>query len=713
MQARRDRGWKAAAARATAGALALLLVSALAPAGPAPSEAASADHLAGPEAARASGARAASSAAGASAPAPLAADGDTILITGRLTTGNAMGLTFYNNAFLGNNMASRSPSCEYPVGTEEEHLVRAGLWIAGLFSEDASLEGADTLCSTATVDGYFGSSGRETESEFFPARTTILERSTLLESPAYDPEDARSEQDLVCSFHDDHPRPSETHRPLHITVEQEILQFSFEPFDAILLINYSIVNNHPTHPIFDLYAGLYTEFASGWKGKHDEWPPSGWFRKKDIAYVDSLRLVSEHHFTLDDGDCPSWIGCMLLGTRPETIDTKLVSFNWWNWDPSGSNPDTPDFDPERFVTLSNGSRDATRGVEAPNNDPVTMLSVGPLGTASFTGGDGQTHWILEPGDTVQVAFAFVGGRPSPEADPPRTAEEDLTYNAAWAQTAFDLNYRIPVPPPSPRLHVVNAHEKVTLWWNDSPLAFVDPRSGEQDFAGFRLYVSEVGKTEDFRLLLDADLADSLGYDTGLARILAPEPLAVESGGDTLLYRFRHEIDNVRDGFKYWVAVTSYDTGTHEIDPLESGIAQNRTFTIPGVRREEVEGRGVFVFPNPYRGDAAWDEELLRDRYLWFAGLPARCKIRIYTLSGDLVQTIDFDERTYGATNARGIYDPDDVWNPAREIPRLSGSMAAWDLTTRKDQAVASGLYLFSVEDLDSGEIERGRFLILK
>jgi hypothetical protein len=170
---------------------------------------------------------------------------------------------------------------------------------------------------------------------------------------------------------------------------------------------------------------------------------------------------------------------------------------------------------------------------------------------------------------------------------------------------------------------------------------------------------------------------------------------------------------VRDGFKYWVSVTSYDTGTNEIDPLESGIAQNRTFTIPGVRPGAPGVDLVIVFPNPYHGDAAWDEELLRDRYIWFAGLPRRCTIRIYTLAGDHVKTIDFDAATYGATDVRGIYDPDDVWNPAREIPRLSGAMAAWDLTTHQDQAIASGLYLFSVEDLSSGEVERGKFLIMK
>jgi hypothetical protein len=649
------------------------------------------------------------------APAPAAAPAaeDSIRITGRLTGANAVGLTFYNNGFFGTNMASRAASLEYPIGTEEEHLVRAGLWIGGLYSADGSLETADTLCTTATVDGYFGTSDREAESEFYPAYTTIRERSTLLESPFYNPDSAKSEQDLLCEYHDTHTHGGELHRPLHVRVKQEILQFSFEPFDAIALVNFYIVNDHPTNPIYDLHAGFYAEFASGWKGKQDAWPPTGWFRKKDIAYVDSLRLTTEHHYTLDDGDCPSWVGLMLLGVHPDTIATKTVSFNWWNWDPSGAPPETPDLDSERWLTLGNGSIDATRGVEAPNNDPVQLVSVGPLGTGSFTGGDGRTHWILEPGDTVQVSFALLGGRPSPDAEPPRTAEEDIAYNAQWAQTAFNLNFRIPVPPPSPNLHVVNSHERITLWWNDSPLRFLDPRSHVQDFEGFRVRVSEQGKTEGFRLLRDIDLVDSLGYDTGLGEITASEPLLVPADGDTLRYPFRFVIDQVRDGFKYWVSVTSYDTGTNEIDPLESGIAQNRTFTIPGVQRGETGAGRVVVFPNPYHGDAAWDEALLRDRYIWFAGLARRCTIRIYTLAGDLVQTIPFDADTYGATNVRGIYDPDDVWNPAREVPKLSGAMAAWDLTTRKDQAIASGLYIFSVEDAATGEVERGTFVILK
>ncbi len=638
---------------------------------------------------------------------------EPVLITGRVTSGNAVGLSLYNNGFFGNNLASRSPSLEYPLGTEQEHLVRAGLWLGGLYSDDGELADADTLTTTATIDGYFGTSGRETESEFYPASDQIIERSILPNSRFYDPVNAKSEQDLLCEYYDTHTHGGTLHHPLHVRVNQETLEFSFEPFDAIVIVNLYISNDHPTNPIFDLYAGLYAELASGWKGGHDEWPPTGWFSKKDVSYVDSLRLVSEHHFQLDAGECPSWAGYLLLGTRPQSLEGKRVSFNWWNWDPSGSNPETPADDRERYAALANGSIDPTFGVEAPNNDPVTLLSVGPLGTASFVDSAGAEHWILEPGDTVTVSFAWVGGIPSPDEDPPRSAEADLAFNAEWAQTAFDLNFNIPVPPPSPKLFVENSHGRMTLWWNDTPLHFLDPKSHTEDFEGFRIYVSESGKTEGFQRIGQFDLRDTLSYDTGLDSLLAPAPRTFIEEPDTFLCPYRYAIDGVRDGFKYWISVTSFDRGSNEIDPLESGIAQNRIFTIPGPRREELPGRKVSVFPNPYHGDAAWDEELLRDRYLWFIGLPQRCTIRIYNLAGDLIQTIPFDAERYGATDVRGIYDPDDVWNPAADIPELSGFMAAWDLTTRKDQAVASGLYIFSVEDAETGSVERGRFLILK
>ncbi len=235
------------------------------------------------------------------------------LISLRVTTGNNMGLTVYNNGFLGTNLTNRSPSMEYPLRTGQEHLVRAGIWVGGL-----PASGTDTLVTTATIDGRVGSFDPKQISEFFPAQAApngIVERSILLNSCCYNA-DAKSEQDFLTAFFDSYPDLSPQHRPLGIRVELETLLFSFEPFDAIVIANYKIINTNLEDPIYNVYAGIYAELASGWKDGHTEWPPSGWFSRKDIGFIDSLRVVTEHRYDYEGGACPSWAGISLLGTRP-------------------------------------------------------------------------------------------------------------------------------------------------------------------------------------------------------------------------------------------------------------------------------------------------------------------------------------------------------------------------------------------------------------
>ncbi|MDP6797017.1 MAG: hypothetical protein QGG33_04265, partial [Candidatus Krumholzibacteria bacterium] len=68
----------------------------------------------------------------------------------------------------------------------------------------------------------------------------------------------------------------------------------------------------------------------------------------------------------------------------------------------------------------------------------------------------------------------------------------------------------------------------------------------------------------------------------------------------------------------------------------------------------------------------------------FRHLPAAiCKIRIYTLSGDLVQTIHHDA---SSANSSGDF--------------ASTGTAIWDLVSRNGQDVCSGIYLYSVHTED-------------
>ena len=71
--------------------------------------------------------------------------------------------------------------------------------------------------------------------------------------------------------------------------------------------------------------------------------------------------------------------------------------------------------------------------------------------------------------------------------------------------------------------------------------------------------------------------------------------------------------------------------------------------------------------------------------LQFMGLTKRCTIRIFSYSGQLINTIEHERDTYG--------------NP-------------WYQISRNNQLLASGVYFFVVEDRDSGAQAHGKFVII-
>lgn len=45
--------------------------------------------------------------------------------------------------------------------------------------------------------------------------------------------------------------------------------------------------------------------------------------------------------------------------------------------------------------------------------------------------------------------------------------------------------------------------------------------------------------------------------------------------------------------------------------------------------------------------------------------------------------------------------------------QFAGGEHSWDLITDDDQAIASGLYLFTVKNRNNGNVKTGKFLIIK
>ena len=378
------------------------------------------------------------------------------LISGRDESGrdlNLMSINLTNYGFIGNNFAVRTPSMEYPVGSGHEHLVRGGLWI-GALAADAN--GAFIGVTTGAVDGSTSQSAQAV-TEWSPEGDRMTVRSSLPNNRRYSPS-AVSERDVIGAFDDLLPKRTtntiEDHRPLGVVVRQENYSWSFADYKHMVFFHWVIKNTGA--PLRNAWLGLYNELASGNKNSYSNWPPgSNWFKKKQIAWVDSLSMFTERYcLSLPiPGGCfystaPEIVGVKLLGVRPGRVSDpdKKVTMQSWNFAPGDT---VRDEDRERYAIMSSGTKTILNplppDLSPRDGDPVELVGVGPFPQ-------------VNPGDSLEVDFVYLGG----------TTDAEMLKRARTAQRAYDLNYIVPVPPPSPRLKMVARDHAMDFYWDESP-----------------------------------------------------------------------------------------------------------------------------------------------------------------------------------------------------------------------------------------------------
>jgi len=201
--------------------------------------------------------------------------------------------------------------------------------------------------------------------------------------------------------------------------------------------------------------------------------------------------------------------------------------------------------------------------------------------------------------------------------------------------------------------------------------------------------------------------NDVDFDTGFDFVRLSEPVKFE--GDTTEYYYKFELDNLLDRWQYLFSVTAFDEGDpgNNLESLESSPLSNLERVLPGTPATEDENVKVGVYPNPYYGEAYWDGSSERLRKIYFFNLPAECEITIYTLAGDIVKRIQHNQDSNGADiRWFEIFASDGK-------QKMAGGEHAWDLISDHDQAIATGLYLFSVKNNRSGNIKTGKFLVVK
>jgi hypothetical protein len=510
----------------------------------------------------------------------------------------------------------------------------------------------DTLVSVTT--------SWNSSNEFFPGPEAddsiwVVAKGDTVDIPFWPDYVGVSDQDFVCLYSDYNLTNIANHLPMYVDVIQTSHAWSSPPLDEFIVYNFYVI---PTrYDIKDGYIAYWLDGNVGYRGQ-------GWsFALDDFSeYYESIYMgVSVDAPGGTDALAFSPIGMKIF--PPDTVDPASLrwTFNWYEGQ-GGSAP--PSNDVDRYLQMAEGI------IMQNQLEPVGsqfIVSFGPFDIAV--------------GDTLHFSIGEVLGE----------GIAGLMKNVDRLIWLENNNFRVPSPPPRPPLRVEIRSHEAHLKWNalpgqKNPETYTDPYradSAEVPFEGYRVYKSTKSATGPWTLLAEFDLPDNeFGSNTGL------DSQYTDLG---LLNNFE---------YYYTVVAFSKPDTVADFPSQESSVNANAVTIVPGTAPPADVGK-VAVVPNPYRGDIAYHEYnppwerpdpsrdlwLEQDRRVQFINLPAQCEIKIYTLSGDLVATLrhnSFD---------RGFED--------------------WNLTSDIGQAVASGIYLFTVEDNNTGNVQVGKFVIIK
>ncbi len=528
-------------------------------------------------------------------------------------------------------------NAEFPAGSNEEHLFQGGIWVGAITPT------GDTLVSMS--EAHFS------PHEFYPTKNpwdsiwTGLKGDTL-QIPYWQNYVCVSDQDFVCRYSDDNILNVDNHTPLNLDIVQTTYSWSSGQLSEFLLYKYYIVPKKI--PLKNVYIAFWMHSAIGDIGAGDNFIDeyTHWF-------ADFKMAMAEDSPGGTDGAAISPIGFSVMAPT----DAQSYSFNYYEHE------ELPLKDPDCYKEMASGRIMPDRIERARAH---IILGFGPF--------------QANVGDTIKVEMAEIFG----------TGVAGALKNAAYLKFLKSKDFHVPSPPPKPKLRVTTTNHEVSLDWTPqpgrvNPELYTDPNRGDSvihPFEGYRLYKSTKGPDGPWTLLAEYDVINEDGHNTGLQ----------------YTYRDVGLLNNI----EYYYGLTAFSKPDKVINfpSQETSISASAVTVVPGTAPPATVGE-VAAVPNPYRGDIAynsysppWERPqgnrpwwMEQDRRIQFINLPASCQIKIYTLAGDLVNTLIHHDAE------RGYED--------------------WNLTSSIGQAIASGIYLFTVEDLNNAKVQVGKFVIIK
>ena len=658
-----------------------------------------------------------------------------------------LGISYTNVGTIGRpnvrNQPVGVPSMAFPRDSGTEHLFEAGIWLGAIVD-------GQTRVSSSAVTNPGGYSTGAAGFEFTNDGTVFNQLSSLTDSPDFSPT-ATSHQDLVTQFTDRNTtvsgQPIQGHEnPLFADINFESYNWNFGFTEGLSIAKYEITNNS-TSTWNDFYFSVYSDMVVRNINAPNIETGGQFFNKGGTGWIDDqYALYVFDRGSFDQPRINTHAAISILGSeyrgvefhprRAEEVEAAglpvpTVSPDWWLFGAGTGEFSRPNDDIDRYTRMStpwpleqNRNRLRNDGASGDGNF-IQLNTLGPFPA-------------VDPGETVTVYISFVAAMMPDEFQgivPGNVSDADqidnpdsranLTESIDWSFRLFDgqenedgtrSRFLVPEPPDVPRMRVELDAGVASVYWDRRSEDSVDPVTGEADFAGYRLYRTQLGDdlrgniSSSAQMLREWDVpSDGRGFNTGFDEVRLSEPVTFPD--DDTEYHYRFDIPGMLSGWQYLISVTAFDQGDDRTPPLETSINANAVRVFPGTAVNEdfsssSDENKVGVYPNPYRVNAAWDGSTSLSRKIHFYNLPQRAQIRVYTLAGEIVASLDHDADTYQG---------DTRW--FRELSSgnriMSGGEHAWDLLSEANQSLATGLYLFTVQDRDSGNVQRGRFAIIK
>jgi len=474
---------------------------------------------------------------------------------------------------------------------------------------------------------------------------------------------------------------------LDLRVYQTIFSWGVPDADKFLILKFEL-ENAGSRPYSEMYFNFYSDLDIGGINNADrEWADDciGFDRERQLVY-----FYDSNNYSDEWGQANPFMSGVTFLQTPNgegitdwhwidvTIDEVAVNSTFWDsvsYNLMRSDTtffhDHPDLQVADFFHLGEVPLNGTH-----YDDPATtqIYSDGNLVGGAMVAYICNGPFDIQPGERAEIWVAVMVG----------DDENDLLAIVDKIWEYYENDFAIAVVP-APELSASAGDRQVTLSWsNQLDIDYQNPvlNPPANDLEGYKIY-----RTTDPTLS---------SWDE-----LATIPMRYKGEPKLTQQAYEFKDTSVLNGFTYIYNLSVYRTSPAgkveesarltdlgNIDNQPNAVAVEPQ-TEPVTTADDLER--IKVVPNPYIVSAVWDEARLGNtpfgepiRNLAFTHLPSPCTIKIFTVDGDLVQTIEH-------TNSTGREE--------------------WNLLTSENRPIVSGIYFFHVESSLGEKV--GRFAVVR